>query len=109
MKLELFDLIGNYEGDYLSDLQEDVELKFSFQNTGENTFFYTFNLYHMSNHGYEYLKCTGTACEIKNHQLILFPDITTMGSWEDIHKMKQENNYANYQLILNMDTTNWSD
>lgn len=39
MKLELFGLIGNNEGDYLSDFQEDVELKFSFQNKGENTFF----------------------------------------------------------------------
>ena len=46
MKLELFGLIGNNEGDYLSDFQEDVELKFSFQNKGENTFFYTLNLYH---------------------------------------------------------------
>lgn len=71
MKLELFGLIGNNEGDYLSDFQEDVELKFSFQNKGENTFFYTLNLYHLSHHGYEYLNYAGrTACKMKNQQRI---------------------------------------
>lgn len=96
-------LLGNYEGEFMPDLQEDVTLKLNInREKGSFEVSYNFICIHAPNHGYESTKFRGNRYILKTDKLILLPDSYFKESWNDYLKETIKKNYANHKCVLQL-------